>query len=125
MNFITIDFFLAGFSNNLPIQLVQDYNIPFAVAKHLTVNYGGRALEVCQIVLEDDPNNNHEVTNGDGVVLKNDRRTRTPFFSSPSPRPVVCELLVQGYPYLTSEVVHCDEIQFYVQRIILPSLFTA
>ena len=82
---------MLGYTANLPIQLVQDYNIPFTVAKHLTNNYGGRAHEVCRIVLEDDSG-----TDGD---------ERTPFFSSPSPRPVVCQLLVPGYPYLTSEVL--------------------
>lgn len=94
---------MSGYSTNLPITLVQEYNIPFPVAKHLTDNYGGRAHEVCQIVLEASKSGDSTPVNGGegGVRLG---RHRSFIFGSPAPRPVVCQLLVPGYPYLASEV---------------------
>jgi glycerol-3-phosphate dehydrogenase len=80
----------AGYSINLPARLVQEYNIPYAVAVHLTKAYGGRAFEVCDILREEESQ----------AALQ---RNRESGIDNPEDSGGITRL-VEGYPYITAEV---------------------
>lgn len=84
--------FNAGYTANLPIRLVQDFNIPYSVASHLVRAYGGRAHEVCDIVREEEAAAAEARAKEDGEVDPNECGGIT--------------LLVSGYPYITAEITY-------------------
>jgi glycerol-3-phosphate dehydrogenase len=70
--------------------LVQEYDIPHAVAVHLTRAYGGRAFEVCDILREEEAQS--------ALQRSKDSGNDNPEESGGITR------LVEGYPYITAEV---------------------
>ena len=83
---------LVGFTPNLAIRLVQKYKIPYSVASHLVRAYGGRAHEVCDIVRAEEK-----------AVAE--ARSREEGCEDPHETGGIT-LLVQGYPYITAEVIY-------------------
>lgn len=70
--------------------MVQEYDIPHAVAVHLTKAYGGRAFEVCDILREEESQ----------AALKRNRESGR---DDPDESGGITRL-VEGYPYITAEV---------------------
>lgn len=69
--------FPTGYTPNLEIRLIQDYDISLSVAKRLAKAYGGRAREVLDIA--------REMSSGDKDLYE--------------------KLVIPGHPYLEAEVV--------------------
>jgi hypothetical protein len=78
--------------------LVQTYDIPYAVAEHLSKAYGGRAFEVCNILKEEEAS----------VV---EAKHRAKGESNPDDSGGVVHL-VEGYPYITAEVKYATRFDW-------------
>ena len=79
-----------GYHKNLPVQLVQQFDIDYSAATHLANTYGGRAWDVC--------------------ALAEPTGERWPKFG---------KLLVDGYPYLEAEVKYaCHEYARTVEDVL-------
>lgn len=76
-------------TNTLPFQLIQKYGMSESVANHLAKSYGHRAWELCDMAVQ---------SNGKDFAT---------------------QLLLEGYPYLTADVVWaCREYACTVEDVL-------
>lgn len=98
----------SGFSENLPVRLIQEYGVGPAVAQRLSKAYGGRAKDVleiarAQIELCLTPNDESLRGKSKTSVIPNKSSDHL------KPRHYYGEkdiLLVPGYPYIEAEVIY-------------------
>jgi len=80
---------MAGYDSNLAIRLIQNFGVSEAVANHLAATYGGRAVDVLSMDI-----NNNASTEGNSQKKGNET---TPMSTGP-------RLLHLDFPYLEAEV---------------------